>query len=193
MDRGGPPADAAQYHEVLTDGETTGLGDDMAFTAPAGKTQCLTDAMTTTARWRAWSTRGPPPRPPAAYGQWKGGWMDFAGTASKSAHPTEIRAVHSGRRAGAGLRARSLAFGDNGRTDPNGVTALNYATRGLVPPRRHRGVRLSAAGHRPPEGPAPCSAADRSGGGLCPLPSLRRVRSASFHRPDDHDDRDDPS
>jgi len=45
----GTPADPGGYHEAFSDGQTTRLGDDIAFTAPSGSpndtTRCITDAL----------------------------------------------------------------------------------------------------------------------------------------------------
>src|SRR5208283_4103887 len=74
------PADPARYHNVTRDGVTTPLGDDIAFTAQAGKVACMTDAKHSgTAPVCLVNLTNPPPQPATAYGEWKGGWVDFDG------------------------------------------------------------------------------------------------------------------
>ena len=62
------------------------------------------------------------------YGQWKGGWVDFAGRASKSVRRTVIPV---GSAAGTGPQlpyGQALAFGDyRCRTDEAGLFCVNYA------------------------------------------------------------------
>jgi len=75
------PADPGRYHNVTRDGVTTPLGDDIGFTAQAGKVACMTDAKHTgSAPVCLVKLTNPPPRPATAYGEWKGGWIDFDGT-----------------------------------------------------------------------------------------------------------------
>jgi len=81
----GTPADPGSYHEVFSDGQTTRLGDDIAFTAPSGApndtTQCLTDATYNDGALACLvELDSPAPRPSAAEGVWKAGWIDYSGT-----------------------------------------------------------------------------------------------------------------
>jgi hypothetical protein len=77
----GHPADPARYHAVTRDGVTTQLGSDIAFTVPAAKVTCTTDSnQTGGALVCLVDLAKPPPRPDTAYGEWKGGWVDFDGT-----------------------------------------------------------------------------------------------------------------
>ncbi len=76
----GHPADPARYHSVTRDGVTTPLGADIAFTAQAGKVACMTDSKHTGSTPVCLvDLTSPPPRPETAYGEWKGGWVNFDG------------------------------------------------------------------------------------------------------------------
>jgi hypothetical protein len=84
----------------------------------------------------------PPPRPQDAYGEWKGGWVDYDGTS------VAVGSVHGdpGRfTAGTGPElpyGRVLAFGDyRCRADPAGLFCANYAHQSAV--------RFSDAGIEP--------------------------------------------
>ncbi len=72
----------------------------------------------------------PPPQPADVYGQWKGGWVDFAGPSLEvgSAHGDPGRFTKgTGQELPTG---QALAFGDyRCRTDPAGVFCVNYAHR----------------------------------------------------------------
>jgi hypothetical protein len=77
----GHPVDPARYHTVIRDGATTPLGNDIAFSAAAGKVVCMTDSKHTGSALACLvDLANPPPRPETAYGEWKGGWIDFDGT-----------------------------------------------------------------------------------------------------------------
>ena len=126
----GTRADPGAYHSATREGATTQLGDDIAFTTPSGKTNCMTDSRFGGALACLVDLANPPPQPADVYGQWKGGWVDFAG-------PTlEIGSVHGdpGRFSnGTGPQlpyGQALAFGDyRCRADPAGVFCVNYAHR----------------------------------------------------------------
>jgi hypothetical protein len=77
----GHPADPARYHTVTRDGVTTPLGNDIAFSVPGGKVDCMTDSKHTGSALACLvDLANPPSRPETAYGEWKGGWVDFDGT-----------------------------------------------------------------------------------------------------------------
>src|ERR1700744_4263390 len=77
----GHPADPGRYHTATRDGVTTPLGNDLAFTVAAGKVVCMTDSKHTgNALACLADLANPPARPETAYGEWKGGWVDFNGT-----------------------------------------------------------------------------------------------------------------
>jgi hypothetical protein len=77
----GHPADPARYRTVTRDGGTTPLGNDIAFAVAAGKVICMTDSKHTGSALACLvDLANPPPRPETAYGEWKGGWVDFDGT-----------------------------------------------------------------------------------------------------------------
>ncbi len=133
------PVDAADFTIALRGGTTTSLGDDIAFTTPAG-TSCMTDVRRGAADLACLvNLTDPPPAPPDVYGAWKGGWVDFDGTAVLvgSAHGDPGRFAAG---QGAPLPTdRSLSFGDfRCRTDASTLVCVNYA--------RQTAVRYSDAG-----------------------------------------------
>jgi hypothetical protein len=130
----GVVADSADYHVATRDGETTQLGEDVAFTTPSGKTNCMTDSRHSDGALACLvDLADPPPRPDDAYGEWKGGWVDYAGNTLRvgSAHGDPGRFVHG---EGAELPDGStLAFGDyRCRADRAGLFCVNYAHRSAV-------------------------------------------------------------
>ena len=160
----GEPADAAEFHSATRDGATTQLGDDVAFTTPSGKSNCMTDSKYSGGALACLvDLTNPPPRPADAYGEWKGGWVDFDGTSVHvgSAHGDPGRFA-----AGTGPElpyGQSLAFGDyRCRSDQAGLFCVNYAHQSAA--------RFSDAGVQPfgclqpatapPTGRLRCSAAE---------------------------------
>jgi hypothetical protein len=139
----GDAADSAEYHVATRDGATTPLGEDVALTTPSGKTNCMTDSEYSGGALACLvDLVDPPPRPADAYGEWKGGWVDFDGTS------VAIGSVHGdpGRfAAGTGPElpyGQVLAFGDyRCRADPAGLycadvahnTAVRYSDAGIEP------------------------------------------------------------
>ena len=76
----GHPADPGRYHTATRDGVATQLGDDIAFAATGGAASCMTDSKHTGGALACLvKLTSPPPRPETAYGDWKGGWVDFDG------------------------------------------------------------------------------------------------------------------
>ena len=67
----------AQQHVVA-------LGDEVAFTTPSGKSNCMTDAAADGALACLVALSSPPPRPADAYGEWKGNWVDFPAPSTPS-------------------------------------------------------------------------------------------------------------
>jgi hypothetical protein len=125
----GSPADAGEYHAATRDGATTQLGDDVAFTTPSGTSNCMTDSPNAGGALACLvDLADPPPRPMEAYGEWKGGWVDFEGPTLEvgSAHGDPGRFSN-----GAGPElpfGQALAFGDyRCRADPAGLFCVNYA------------------------------------------------------------------
>lgn len=137
-----PLADAAGYRSATRDGATTQLGDDVAFVTPSGKTQCMTDTRFEGALACLVELTDPPPRPPDVYGEWKGGWVDFAGPTLEvgSAHGDPGRFSNG---TGSELAYdQALAFGDyRCRADQTGLFCVNYAHRSAA--------RFSDAGIEP--------------------------------------------
>jgi len=123
------PADAGTYHVATRDGATTQLDEDVAFTTPSGKANCMTDSKYSEGALACLvDLVNPPPRPDDAYGEWKGGWIDYDGTS------VSVGSVHGdpGRfTAGSGPElpyGQSLAFGDyRCRSDQAGLFCVNYA------------------------------------------------------------------
>ncbi len=130
----GHPADPARYHNVTRDGATTPLGDDVAFTAQAGKVACMTDSKHTgSAPVCLVDLTNPPPRPETAYGEWKGGWVDFDGTnlqvGSARGDPGPFVNGYGPELA----NGDSLSFGDyRCRADQAGLFCVNYAHQSAV-------------------------------------------------------------
>lgn len=130
----GAPADAAAYHEATRDGEITQLGADVAFTTPSGKTTCMTDGKRADGALACLvDLLDPPPRPADAYGEWKGGWVDYDGSS------VAVGSVHGdpGRfAAGKGPElpyGQSLSFGDyRCRSDAAGLFCADSAHRSAV-------------------------------------------------------------
>lgn len=129
----GTPADAGAHHSASRDGETTDLGEDIAFTGPSGTPNCMTDARADGALACLVNLTDPPAQPADVYGLWKGGWVDFSGPS------VEVGSSHGdpgrfGRGTGAELSSgQSLAFGDyRCRTDTAGVYCVNYAHQSAV-------------------------------------------------------------
>ncbi|MFG1932962.1 hypothetical protein ACGFK1_20305 [Mycobacterium sp. NPDC048908] len=125
----GATADPAQFHSATRGGDTTDLGADVAFVTPSGKTNCMTDETHTAGALACLvDLTNPPPRPDDAYGEWKGGWVDYDG------QTVQVGSVHGdpGRfDAGTGAElpyGQSLAFGDfRCRSDQAGLVCVNYA------------------------------------------------------------------
>ena len=139
----GAPADASRYHSASRDGAATDLGEDVAFVTPSGKVNCMTDTKSSAGALACLvDLKNPPPRPEDAYGEWKGGWIDYDGMSVR------VGSVHGdpGRfAAGSGPElpyGQSLAFGDyRCRSDQAGLVCVNYAHQSAA--------RFSDAGVQP--------------------------------------------
>lgn len=139
----GHPADPGRYHSATRDGVSTALGHDIAFSTQAGKVVCTTDAKHTGGTLSCLvGLTNPPPRPETAYGEWKGGWIDFDGpnlqVGSARADPGPF--VNGN---GPELtNGDSLSFGDfRCRADQAGAFCVNYAHQSAA--------RFSSAGIEP--------------------------------------------
>ena len=149
----GHPVDPGHFHNAIRDGATTPLGDDIAFTAVAGKVSCLTDSKHTgRALVCLVSLTNPPPAPATSYGDWQGGWVTFDGVnlqvGSSRADPGPFINGNGSELA----NGDSLSFGDyRCRADQTGLYCVNYAHQSAA--------RLSPAGIEPfgclRPGPAP--------------------------------------
>lgn len=139
----GHPVDAGRYHSATRDGTTTPLGDDIAFTAGAGKASCSTDVKHTGGALACLVTlTNPPPQPDTAYGKWQGGWVDFDGTklqvGAARADPGPFVNGDGPELA----NGNSLSFGDfRCRADQAGLFCVNYAHQSAA--------RFSPAGIQP--------------------------------------------
>jgi hypothetical protein len=137
------PADPGRYHTATRDGASTQLGSDIALTANAGKVSCMTDSKHTGGAVACLvDLANPPPRPDTAYGEWKGGWVDFAGTnlqvGSARADPGPFINGNGPELA----NGDSLSFGDyRCRADQSGLFCVNYAQQSAV--------RFATAGIQP--------------------------------------------
>ncbi|OBF17319.1 hypothetical protein [Mycobacterium kubicae] len=137
------PADPAKFHTAAREGVTNQLGDDSAFSASAGAVACTTDTKHTgDAVACLVKLTNPPPRPDTAYGEWKGGWVNFDGT---NLQVGAARADPGPFVNGDGpelANGSSLFFGDyRCRADQSEVICVNYAHQSAA--------RLSAAGVEP--------------------------------------------
>ena len=139
----GHPADPGHYHTATRDGATTSLGNDIAFTAQMSKVACMTDAKHTAGTLTCLVTlSSPPPAPATAYGEWKGGWVDFDGTNLQvGAARGDPGPFINGN--GAELASGdSVSFGDyRCRADQSGLFCVNYAHQSAA--------RFSTAGIEP--------------------------------------------
>jgi hypothetical protein len=142
----GHPADPARYHTATRGGATTPLGDDIALTASGGAggpVSCMTDSQHTGGALACLvDLANPPPRPDTAYGEWKGGWVDFDGmnlqVGSARADPGPFVNGNGPELA----NGDSLSFGDyRCRADQAGLFCVNYAHQSAV--------RYSSAGVQP--------------------------------------------
>ncbi|OJZ74601.1 hypothetical protein BRW65_07740 [Mycobacterium paraffinicum] len=125
----GHPADPGRYHNAIRDGAATPLGNDVAFTAAAGKASCTTDSKHTgPALLCLVSLTNPPPEPTTSYGDWQGGWVTFDGVnlqvGASRADPGPFINGNGSELA----NGDSLSFGDyRCRADPDAVYCVNYA------------------------------------------------------------------
>jgi hypothetical protein len=125
----GTPADIGTYHTASQDGTSTQLGDDVAFVTPSAKATCMTDSKYSGGALACLvKLTHPPPRPPDAYTEWIGGWVDFDGAS------ITVGGLHGdpGRfTAGDGPQlpyGSSLKFGDyQCRDDETGLYCVNFA------------------------------------------------------------------
>jgi hypothetical protein len=141
----GHPADPARYHAVTRDGVTTQLGSDIAFTVPAAKVTCTTDSTHTGGALVCLvDLAKPPPRPDTAYGEWKGGWVDFDGTSLQigAARGDPGPFVNGD---GAELQSGdTLSYDDyRCRADQVGLFCVNYAHQSAA---RFSGTRIEQYG-----------------------------------------------
>src|SRR6516165_9640137 len=139
----GHPADPGRYHSATRDAATTALGTDIALTTQRGKVSCMTDSKHTGGALACLvDLANPPPRPDTAYGEWKGGWVDFDGRNLQvgSAHADPGPFINGN---GPELaNGDSLSFGDyRCRADQSGLFCVNYAHQSAV--------RFATAGIQP--------------------------------------------
>ncbi|MGV7940523.1 hypothetical protein PJN92_18625 [Mycobacterium kansasii] len=139
----GRPADPTRYHSVSRDDVTAELGDDIAFTAQSGKASCLTDSKHTgSALVCLVSLTNPPPAPATAYGEWKGGWVDFDGVKLQVGASRGDPGPFVNGNGPELAEGDSLSFGDyRCRAGQAGLLCVNYA--------HQPAVRLSAGGVEP--------------------------------------------
>lgn len=139
----GHRADPGRFHTATREDVATPLGGDIALTTQAGKVSCMTDSKHTGGALVCLvDLTNPPPRPDTAYGEWKGGWVDFDGTnlqvGSSRADPGPFLNGNGPELA----NGDSLSFGeDRCRADQAGLFCVNYAHQSAV--------RFAAAGIEP--------------------------------------------
>jgi hypothetical protein len=136
----GHPADPARFHTVTRDGVTTQLGNDLAFTVAPGKVVCMTDSKHTGGALICLvELASPPPRPETAYGEWKGGWVDFDGTNLQIGAARGDPGPFVNGNGPALANGDSLSYDDyRCRADQVGLFCVNYAHQSAV--------RFSSAG-----------------------------------------------
>lgn len=130
----GHPADTARYHAVTRDGVTTQLGSDIAFTVAAAKVACTTDSNHSGGALVCLvDLANAPPRPDTAYGEWKGGWVNFDGA------NLQIGAARGDPGPFVNGNGPELASGDTlsyddyrCRADQAGLFCVNYAHQSAV-------------------------------------------------------------
>jgi hypothetical protein len=138
------PADPGRYHTATRGGATTSLGDDIGFTANPGKgadqVTCMTDSKHTgSALTCLVALTNPPPRPATAYGEWKGGWVDFDGTNLQVGAARGDPGPFVNGNGPELANGDSLSIGDyRCRADQSGLFCVNYAHQSAA--------RFSAAG-----------------------------------------------
>ncbi|MFV0495044.1 hypothetical protein [Mycobacterium sp.] len=128
------PVDPAGYHVATRDGAVTQLDTDIAFSVPGAETRCTTDAEHAGDVLACLvELSDPPPRPATAYGEWRGGWVDFDGITLRigSARGDPGPFVHG---PGTELADGDSLFFDNFRcrADPGALYCVNYAHRSAV-------------------------------------------------------------
>ncbi|WP_284233951.1 hypothetical protein [Mycobacterium antarcticum] len=135
----GEPADASGYRSMTRNGETTELGDGVAFVTAGTESNCVTNRYLDGALACLVKLADPPPRPPGIETAWKANWVDFAaaGVDVGSPHGDPGPFVDG---TGAELPAgHSLAFGEyRCRADAVGLFCVDYAHQAAV--------KLSATG-----------------------------------------------
>ena len=129
----GTPADVAGFHSMTRGGESTALGDGVAFTTAGTETNCVTNRYQDGALACLVKLTDPPPRPAGIESAWKGNWVDFVGTT------VDVGSPHGdpgpfGDGTGAELPSgQTLAFGDyRCRADPTGLFCVDYAHQTAV-------------------------------------------------------------
>ncbi len=141
------PADPARYHDAVRDGVTTPLGNDIAFTANAASAAdsvvCTTDAKHTGSALACLvNLTNPPPRPATAYGEWKGGWVNFDGVNLQVGQTRGDPGPFVNGNGPELANGDSLSYDDyRCRADQAGLFCVNYAHQSAV--------RFSAAGIEP--------------------------------------------
>ncbi|HEY3995828.1 MAG TPA: hypothetical protein VGM40_07690 [Mycobacterium sp.] len=139
----GHPADPGRYHSATRDGATTPLGADIGFTAVGGKVSCMTDSKHTAGAVSCLvKLTNPPPAPPTAYGEWKGGWVDFDGVSLQVGASRADPGPFINGNGPELIGGDSLSFGDyRCRADQDGLFCVNYAHQSAA--------RLGPAGIEP--------------------------------------------
>ena len=139
----GHPADPGRYHTATREGATASLGADIAFTAQASKVACVTDSKHTAGALACLvALTKPPPRPETAYGEWKGGWVDFDGTKLQVGSARGDPGPFINGDGPELANGESVSFGDyRCRADESGMYCVNYAHQSAA--------RFSTAGIEP--------------------------------------------
>jgi len=139
----GHAADPARFHIATREGAATQLGDDIAFSSQAGKVTCTTDAKHTPGTLSCLvDLASPPPRPDTAYGEFKGGWVDFDGVNLQVGAARGDPGPFVNGNGPQLADGDTLSFGDyRCRADAAGAFCVNYAHQSAA--------RFSSAGIEP--------------------------------------------
>ena len=138
----GTPADPAGFHTAMRDGQSTNLGEDIAFVAPSGTARCATDKNFDGQLACLIQADGLPAKPADVEGQWIPGWVDFAGETvdigSLRGDPGRFGYGDGGELAA----GTALSFGDyRCRADAADLVCVNYA--------HQSGILVNASGVAP--------------------------------------------
>ncbi|MDX1892887.1 hypothetical protein [Mycolicibacterium sp. 050158] len=129
----GEPADAAAFHTMTRGGETTDLGDGVAFVAAGNQANCVTNEHLDGALACLVKLSDPPPRPAGIETAWKDNWVDFPGATVDVGSPHGDPGPFVNGTGSVLPAGRTLAFGDyRCRADAAALYCVDYAHQSAV-------------------------------------------------------------